>query len=306
MFTYFAHSGSISDPKTFFAQENYIICRGATDSVELEQLFDFYNQHIATSPQLYLRQSKQWQKNQYSEFGGITNAFLQPHCYQQDIQGEFADKILKLTANPKIQQALNQISGIGPYSLAQTMFFDQKTTRSHQDWIYLDSKPNGYIIAAWIALEDIPTEGIRFFVYPESQNFQPQTSYNQQGKGLATFDNFLREIDGVLATGQYEMYAPSIQKGDIFFWGSKIIHGSIAGIDKSLRRRSLAAHFLPDGFKFGNLVQEVEIDFAEKYNLKYRNLDYLNREFYKHNSEKKKNSVSKKITNLLQKITNIF
>ena len=72
------------------------------------------------------------------------------------------------------------------------MFFDQKTTRPHQDWIYLDSKPNGYIIAAWIALEDIPTEGIRFFVYPGSQHFQPQTSYNQEGKGLATFDNFLQ------------------------------------------------------------------------------------------------------------------
>lgn len=285
MLNYFGHLGEIKDPSSFFAVENYIICRGATNLVDLKALFDFYNQKIANSTKLFLRQSKEWQANQYTPFGGVSNAFLQPHCYQTGIPGEFADKILKLAANPQIQVALKEITGLGRYHLAQTMFFDQKTTRPHQDWIYLDSKPNGHLVAAWIALEDIPTEGIKFFVYPGSQNFQPRTTYNQENTGLAVFNSFLQEIDELLASGKYTIYAPPLQKGDIFFWGSKIVHGSLAGSNPALRRRSLAAHFLPAGFKFGNLTQEVEIEFGEKYNLQYRQLDYLNREFAKYNPD---------------------
>lgn len=283
MLEYFGHQGEVRDPQSFFQEENYIICRGATNPRDLEELFNFYNQDIVTSNHLYLRQSKQWEINRYTEYGGVSNAFLQPHCYQKGTKGKFADKILKVTANPQLQIALTAISGLKPYHLAQTMFFDQKTTRPHQDWIYLDTKPNGYLIAAWIALEDIPHEGIRFFVYPGTQNFQPQTSYNQETKGLEIFNSFLQEIDALLATEKYSMYAPPIKKGDIFFWGSKIVHGSIAGTNPSLRRRSLAAHFLPEGFKFGNLAEEVKIDFAKKYNIKYRMLGYINREWNRHN-----------------------
>ena len=301
MFSYFGHQGKVEEPLAFFSEQNYIICRGALDIADLDNLFNFYNQHIANSTQIFLRQSKKWEANHFTKSGGVSNAFLQPHCYQKGIPGSFADQILKITAKQKLQQALREISGIGPYNLVQTMFFDQKTTRPHQDWIYLDSKPNGYLIAAWIALEDISEAGIRFFVYPDSQNFQPKVDYDRQGQGLAIFDNFVREIDELLATNKYQIYAPAIQKGDIFFWGSRIIHGSIAGVDPTLRRRSLAAHFLPVGYKFGNLHQEVPITFAQKYNLNYRMLDYLNPEFEKHNSEQEKKSIWQKITRFILK-----
>jgi len=301
MFTYFGHKGEVSDPKTFFAEENYIICRNVTDGNDLDKLLSFYNKHIATSSQLYLRQNKQWETNNYTEYGGVSNAFLQPHCYQGGIQGDFGDRILRVAANPNIQQALTEISGLAPYNLAQTMFFDQKTTRPHQDWIYLDTKPNGHLIAAWIALENIPEDGIRFFVYPGTQNFQPQTSYNYSNKGLATFNDLLQEIDKVLETQQYQMYAPTLKKGDIFFWGSKIIHGSIAGTNPERRRRSLAAHFIPEGFKFGNISQAVEIEFAEKYNIKYRMLNYLNKDFAKHNPEQEQANIWKRLTSFLSK-----
>jgi len=301
MFTWFGHLGEIEHPLEFFSQENYIICRGATDLNHLEELFNFYNNNIAQSSQLYLRQSKQWEPNKVTQYGGVSNAFLQPHSYTKGINGEFADKILKVASQENIQQALYELSGINPYSLAQTMFFDQKTTRPHQDWIYLDSKPNGHLVAAWIALEDITEDGIRFFVYPGSQNFTPNTSYQQGAKNLDIFNNFLTEIDQVIATDTYKIYAPTLKKGDIFFWGSRIIHGSIAGENPAKRRRSLAAHFLPQGYKFGNFTQEVPIKFREKYNLSYRWLNYLDKEFLRQNNPNQQSTLMGALKNIVKK-----
>jgi hypothetical protein len=65
------------------------------------------------------------------------------------------------------------------------------------------------------------------------------------------------------------MYAPPLQKGDIFFWGSRIIHGSTPGTDPRLRRRSIAAHFVPDGFSFGNLERDFSPTCRERYGLRY-------------------------------------
>ncbi len=71
---------------------------------------------------------------------------------------------------------------------------------------------------------------------------------------------------------QVVMYAPPLQKGDIFFWGSRIIHGSTTGTNTNLRRRSIAAHFVPDGFGIGNLEIDFKLPFKEKYGLIY--VDY--------------------------------
>jgi hypothetical protein len=67
-----------------------------------------------------------------------------------------------------------------------------------------------------------------------------------------------------------EVGAPlALKKGDIFFWGSRIIHGSTPGTNPRLRRRSLAAHFVPAGLRFGNLERDFELNFKEKYGLTY-------------------------------------
>jgi hypothetical protein len=72
-----------------------------------------------------------------------------------------------------------------------------------------------------------------------------------------------------LESGKYEMYAPALKKGDIFFWGSRIVHGSTPGINPNLRRKSLAAHFVPKGFRFGNLERDFRISLRKKYGLHY-------------------------------------
>ena len=47
--------------------------------------------------------------------------------------------------------------------------FDKSTgTVDHLDTWYLDTNPNGKLIAAWFALEDIKGDGGSFHIYPGS------------------------------------------------------------------------------------------------------------------------------------------
>lgn len=258
---YFGHLGDIHDPPTFFQEQNYIICRDVIPEEKIDSLVDFYDREVVTSKKKYLRQSTSWERNDISPTGGVINGFLNPHTYERGDNSEFSDRVLKLLDSRKIQDTLSEISNrTGNFMLLQTMLFDKSITRPHQDWIYLDSNPNGHMIAAWIALEDIHADGIRFFVYPGTHNFTPEASYaDSQARNEDFYQHFIEEIDELLATDQYEIYAPPLKKGDIFFWGSRLIHGSIAGENSSRRRRSVAAHFLPDGFKYGNLQEEFQV-----------------------------------------------
>lgn len=124
-----------------------------------------------------------------------------------------------------------------------------------------------------MALEDIYQEGIRFYVYPGTHNFIPQAKYNEgdSKRNQSIHQDFLKEINTILESKNFEMYAPPLKKGDIFFWGSRIIHGSIDGTNPNLRRRSIAAHFVPDGFRFGNLEKDFHPSFKQKYGLTYAN-----------------------------------
>jgi phytanoyl-CoA hydroxylase len=275
-FKYFGHLGDVQDPLNFFLKENYLICRGATNIQQIDELVEFYNQSIVVSDKLYLRQSSEWECNQKSSVDGITNCFLQPHSFEKGLPAHFSDKILRTLSFRGIQEALSEISGKPEdFKLVQTMFFDHSTTNPHQDWIYLDSRPNGHLIAAWVALEDIHLEGIRFYVYPGTQNFSPKSSYNKADKrsSEAFCSEFIAEINTLLDSNDYVIYAPPLKKGDIFFWGSRIIHGSTPGTNPDLRRRSIAAHFLPSGFGFGNLDMDIHRKSKEKYGLSYSYFD---------------------------------
>jgi phytanoyl-CoA hydroxylase len=269
---YFGHLGKISDPKHFFDEQNYIICRNVLDANQIDALVNFYDSWIVnTKDYKYLRQSGNWEYSDFTDAGGVKNCFLNPHSYINNSNGKLARNILSLIENSSVAQSLSEISQHKKFNLYQTMLFDHATTGPHQDWIYLDSRPNGHLIAAWIALENTYQDGIRFYVYPGTHQFKPSAGYdyksNQSHSDL--FRLFIEEINELLASKRYDMYAPPLQKGDVFFWGSRIIHGSVSGINPNLRRRSIAAHFVPDGFKFGNLEQDIEVDFEKFGTLQY-------------------------------------
>ena len=147
-------------------------------------------------------------------------------------------------------RALHDVTLWPKHGLYKVMIFEQSTTPPHQDWSYLDSFPPGCMTAAWVALEDIDPTATRFFVVPGSQDFERDFPKDWI---FGSENRYMNEMTEIFKK-QYadNVVIPKMKAGDVLFWNSRLIHGSITGTNPNRSRLSLTAHYVPDGFGFGN------------------------------------------------------
>jgi phytanoyl-CoA hydroxylase len=165
-----------------------------------------------------------------------------------------------------MREALTEITGFDSFHLMQTMLFDANTeTQAHQDCWYLDTVPNGHLLAGWIALEDIDERAGRFYVLPKSH----ELDFHSDKPGI-THEEWLARVKEHVAGHPEQVYAPALNKGDVLFWNSHTIHGALPTRDPGFSRKSLTAHYMPSGFEFGSLFLTKEnLDYKTYNGMKY-------------------------------------
>jgi phytanoyl-CoA hydroxylase len=248
-----------------YARSGYVVARGLVPESHIQQLLTLYRRQILPSRHPFFRQSANaYEANNLSVHGYVKQSFLDIHDYQHF--SEFSRVARDLFCADSMMAALRRVSGFGSFSLMQTMLFDLNTeTPGHQDWYYLDTVPNGNLIAAWIALEDIDERAGRFFVLPGSQD----TDFGAKTAGR-THAEWLDMIRTYIDDHREYVSAPALRTGDVLFWNSRIVHGSLATQDDSYSRKSLTAHYLPTGFKFGNLFSvKPDIAYKDHHGIRY-------------------------------------
>jgi phytanoyl-CoA hydroxylase len=75
----------------------------------------------------------------------------------------------------------------------------------------------------------------------------------RNGKKLYYAFNHKRYIDlvkSIIIEDKLEFRAPLLKKGDVLFWNSKTIHGSLKTTRPELSRSSLTAHYIPSSHQF--------------------------------------------------------
>ncbi len=194
-----------------------------------------------------------YEVNELNEFGYVKQPFLDVHDYKS--YPEFSRSIMDIFCGDEIQDALSTITGSNSFNLMQGMLFDANTggTYPHQECWYLDTIPNGHLIIAWIALEDIDEKAGRFYVLPKSDHLDfhsdtPNISHSE----------WLERIKKYVDSNRCQITTPDMKRGDVMFLNSKIIHGSLPTVDPSFSRKSLTAHYIPSEYKFGNLGKTKE------------------------------------------------
>lgn len=211
--------------------------------------------------QPFFRQnSSRYEKNQLSKYGYVRQSFLDIHQFRRF--PEFSRCAIEIYTSQVMRDALRAITGSASCNLMQTMLFDANTeTWPHQDWWYLDTVPNGKLLAAWFALEDIDERAGRFYVLPKSQtvNLHADTP-NLPHK------EWIERVRGYVTEHSDAVYAPALKKGDVLFWNSRTIHGSLPTQDEQFSRRSLTAHYMPSEYAFGNLFIKKEWIRYKEYN----------------------------------------
>jgi phytanoyl-CoA hydroxylase len=237
------------EPEQYYQENGYVVFRNLIPTNLINQLLELYAKEILPSRHPFFRQStNQYEVNHLNEFGYVKQSFLDIHDYEKF--PEFSTIAKEIYCGDSIQDALRKITNLHSFNLMQTMLFDANTeTRPHQDWWYLDTVPNGHLIAAWIALEDIDERAGRFYIMPKSiknpdfHSDKPDLSHNE----------WLQRIKIYFEANQEDIKAPDLKKGDVLFWNSKTVHGALPTSDNCFSRKSLTAHYIPSEYKFGNL-----------------------------------------------------
>ena len=241
-----------------YATSGYVVLKGVVSDSIIDDYVSLYERDIRTSKQEWFRQSGEYQKNIFNKYGHVINSFLNPHKQDHmplfsengDPDGAFAKKTEELASCKDILDALTEIRLYGSHSLIQTMLFEQSIAPPHQDWVYLDSIPRGNLIAAWVALEDILDGAPKFYVIPGSQNYRRKFRADEIKSSY-----YMDEMAKYVETIKDQTVVPEMKKGDVLFWNSRLIHGSLKGEDESISRPSLAAHFIPQGHEVGFFME---------------------------------------------------
>lgn len=231
----------------------------------IDRLLSLYERDIVVSSYPFFRQNtSKYEENQLTEAGHVKQSFLDIHEYEK--YPEFSDCAKEIYCSSEIQEALRQITGSQSFNLMQTMLFDANVeTPPHQDWWYLDSVPNGHLFGAWIALEDIDEQAGRFYILPQSMEVDLHSDTPNLPHSL-----WLERVRQYVGDHKDQIKAPVLKKGDVLFWNSRTIHGSLPTQNSSLSRKSLTGHFLPSEYKYGNLFTTKEfIEYRTYKGVKY-------------------------------------
>ena len=166
----------------------------------------------------------------------------------ESIQGFTRQWNIKRLANPGKEillgsKMLTVLKSIFPqfkdFVQQNNMLFDKSMeTIDHIDSWYLDTHPKGYLVGAWVALENIHPDCGPFRVYPRSHlEIDPYILQDMN------HDEFVKEISTIKKG--YQAKELILNKGDVVIWDSRLIHGASKIKNHSFSRKSLTAHYYP-------------------------------------------------------------
>ncbi|MDC3047153.1 phytanoyl-CoA dioxygenase family protein [Prochlorococcus sp. AH-736-A21] len=170
---------------------------------------------------------------------GYLSESIQGFTRQWNIKG-LANSGNNILLGSKMHKLLNNIfPQFKDFVQQNNMLFDKSMeTIDHIDSWYLDTHPKGYLVGAWVALENIHPDAGPFRVYPGSHlDIDPYILQNMN------HDDFIKEISNIKKV--YKAKELILKKGDVVIWDSKLIHGASKIKNTSFSRKSLTAHYYP-------------------------------------------------------------
>lgn len=128
-------------------------------------------------------------------------------------------------------------------------FLNGSQQRAHSDSIHMTTYPLGYLIAVWIALEDVTHDNGPLFYYPGSHHlpYLLNNDFNSGetilSLGKKDYKDYEDMIEELIVKENYKQKEFHPKKGDVFIWHANLIHGGLPIINKSLSRKSMVVHY---------------------------------------------------------------
>lgn len=155
--------------------------------------------------------------------------------------------------NPRLLNLLNFIMGKKVIPFQSINFIEGSEQRAHSDSIHMTTEPKGYLIAAWMALEDCYEGNGPLFFYPKSHRlpYLMTPDYPSGNTSWLIGNESNRRYEDKIATivseNQLQKKHFIAQKGDVLLWHANLIHGGEPIRDKGTTRKSMVAHYFTEG-----------------------------------------------------------
>lgn len=175
-------------------------------------------------------------------------------------QSEF---IKAITLDKRINDILSFILGKEVVPFQTINFIKGSEQRTHSDSIHMTTYPLGYLIAIWIALEDINLEQGPLSYYPGSHtmDYVLNEDYNKGSSALKIGDDkhysaYEDKIADVVKQSGISKQIFSAKKGDVLVWHANLLHGGEPIVNPSSTRKSMVVHyFAKDVIKYHEISE---------------------------------------------------
>jgi hypothetical protein len=223
-----------------WVRDGIIILKGAIDKSFLDRVWKTYEQKIAEG-------IVPVQPEKVAEEDPYIGRFLNTHFLVPEIN--------EVLHHETILNAIQTLLGRKPKPFQTITSHKGSQQGVHSDSIHMTTYPLGYLVAAWVAFEDIHPDSGPLVYYPGSHRL-PYLFSEDIGIDLNDF----RER-GYLPF--HEKYEPAIQKtiqdhqlvpayfhaekGDVLIWHANLLHGGSIRNNLQYSRKAVVCHYFVEG-----------------------------------------------------------
>jgi len=160
-----------------------------------------------------------------------------------------SDQLRKIVNTEHLNTILSTLLGKKVKLFQSINFINGSQQAAHSDSIHMTTHPLGYLIAVWIALEDMSEDNGPLFYYPGSHKlpYVLNDDYNHGGNyfllGEAAYPKYESAIADVIASADLERKEFYAKKGDILIWHANLLHGGSPIKTPGTTRKSMVLHF---------------------------------------------------------------
>jgi hypothetical protein len=163
--------------------------------------------------------------------------------------------VRELQLHPKVLEITDLLFGRKTMPFQTIMGHKGSSQSPHSDAIHMTTYPYGYLIANWIAFEDIHPDSGPLEFYPRSHKLVPQLLSGELGISPLEFKNgkpvysqrYEPTIRRYIKSMKLEPEFFMAKAGDVLFWHSNLLHGGARRKNLKLSRKALVCHYFAEG-----------------------------------------------------------